>query len=76
MRLMNTQTLQLTEFISDDETPPYTILSHTWEREEVIYQQWESKEITDISHMKGYVKIKNFAERAAADGFSWIWVDT
>jgi len=76
MRLINTQTWQATEFLSDDEIPRYAILSHTWEEEEVVFEQWERKEVIDISHKKGYSKIKNFGERAAADGFSWIWVDT
>ena len=76
MRLINTQTWKATEFLSDDEIPRYAILSHTWEEEEVVFEQWERKEVIDISHRKGYLKIKNFGERAAADGFLWIWVDT
>ncbi|KAK7456050.1 HET domain-containing protein [Colletotrichum acutatum] len=37
MRLINVNTLQLEEFF-DDETSHYTILSHTWERDEVTFQ--------------------------------------
>ena len=38
MRLLNTSTLELQEFNSD-ETPKYAILSHTWgpKEEEVLY---------------------------------------
>ncbi|KAF5363040.1 hypothetical protein D9758_012636 [Tetrapyrgos nigripes] len=36
MRLLNTKTLRLEEFF--DEIPPYAILSHTWEDEEVTFQ--------------------------------------
>ncbi|KAK3681095.1 hypothetical protein B0T22DRAFT_485657 [Podospora appendiculata] len=35
MRLLNTQTLRLEEFFEAD-LPPYAILSHTWEKEEVL----------------------------------------
>jgi hypothetical protein len=34
MRLMDTRTLELKSFF--DEIPPYAILSHCWEEEEVI----------------------------------------
>lgn len=76
MRLLNTQTWKLVEFICDDEIPPYVVLSHTWEEEEVTFQQWEAKESIDISETKGHAKITSFGQRAAADGFSWVWVDT
>jgi hypothetical protein len=64
------------EFTSDDKVPPYAILSHTWEEEEVDFQHWESMEFFDISQMRGYKKIKHFGERAASNGFEWVWVDT
>ncbi|KAF2111297.1 hypothetical protein BDV96DRAFT_635013 [Lophiotrema nucula] len=38
MRLLNTRTLRLTEFI-DDERPPYAILSHTWGKAGVSFQE-------------------------------------
>jgi hypothetical protein len=37
MRLVNTTTIQLHEFF-DDEIPPYAILSHRWETDEVTFQ--------------------------------------
>ncbi|KAK1453902.1 HET domain-containing protein [Colletotrichum melonis] len=37
MRLINVNTLQLEEFF-DDEIPLYTILSHTWGKDEVTFQ--------------------------------------
>ncbi|KAF4334526.1 heterokaryon incompatibility protein het-E-1 [Fusarium beomiforme] len=81
MRLLNTNTWTLHEFISDDEVPPYAILSHTWDKEEVNFQQWESiatskDAASDIYSMKGYHKIKQFGEKAAGNGFSWVWIDT
>lgn len=76
MRLINTQTWDFKEFISDDQIPRYAILSHTWEEGEVTFQQWEARATVDISHMQGYKKIMGFGEMAASSGFQWIWVDT
>jgi hypothetical protein len=76
MWLLNTQSLQLREFISDDGIPPYAILSHTWGGEEVTYQQWQSPDHAAIRHMKGYQKVLRFAQQATAASFEWAWVDT
>ncbi|KAM6513508.1 hypothetical protein FALCPG4_015916 [Fusarium falciforme] len=81
MRLLNTHDWTLNEFISDEEVPPYAILSHTWDENEINFQQWESMAISDIMasdiySMKGYHKIKQFGQKAASDGFDWVWIDT
>src|SRR5271155_3638576 len=41
MRLLHARTKQLREF-TEKETPAYAILSHTWGREEVSFQDVES----------------------------------
>jgi hypothetical protein len=81
MRLLSTHNWTLKEFLSDNEVPPYAILSHTWDKDEVTFQQWESLAISDIvtsdiKSMKGYQKIKQFGQKAASHGFDWVWVDT
>jgi hypothetical protein len=76
MRLLNTDTWEMTEFISHDQIPPYAILSHTWESQEVTYQDWESREASGIEHLAGFRKIKGFGENAALCGYQWVWVDT
>jgi hypothetical protein len=76
MRLLSTQNWEMKEFISDGEVPPYAILSHTWNEEEVSFQQWETIPCSDINHLKGYKKIRKFGEQAAIRGFDWVWVDT
>jgi len=76
MRLLNTHNWEIQAFISDNEVPPYAILSHTWDEEEIDFQQWEGMVVSDISHRKGYNKIKQFSEKAAGNGFGWAWVDT
>ena len=77
MRLLNVRSGLMCDFISDDDIPIYAILSHTWEtNQELSFQQWENREVSDVSHKRGFVKIEQFREKAAEDGFDWIWVDT
>jgi hypothetical protein len=39
MRLLHTTALELKSFISPlSDAPPYAILSHTWETEEVLFE--------------------------------------
>ncbi|THU95454.1 HET-domain-containing protein, partial [Dendrothele bispora CBS 962.96] len=72
MRLLHTRTLQLHEFQTD--IPPYAILSHTWEKEEVTFR--------DIIHLHiakrkaGYRKVKKACVHARRYNFDWIWIDS
>ncbi|THV00334.1 hypothetical protein K435DRAFT_818340 [Dendrothele bispora CBS 962.96] len=61
MRLINTMTLQVVEFLGID-VPPYAILSHTWGDEEVTFP--------------GFIKILKSCELARRDGFEYIWNNT
>lgn len=72
MRLLDTQTLELRSFNSGA-VPTYAILSHTWEDEEVTLQQFHTR---DGQRKKGYKKILDFCDEAAAEGYQWCWVDT
>ena len=45
MRLLNAHTLHFESFFSDDQTPSYAILSHTWGDEEVSYQDMMYEEV-------------------------------
>lgn len=74
MRLLHSQTLTLHEFM-EKEIPPYAILSHTWETEEVSLQEMLSGD-PSISKKKGYSKIYHCCQTALADGFEYAWVDT
>ncbi|KAH8896515.1 HET-domain-containing protein [Thozetella sp. PMI_491] len=71
MRLINTSTLQLKEFFG--KSPPYAILSHTWEDDEVSFQDMERGA---ASHRKGYAKIEWTCRLAEQRGLQWAWVDT
>ena len=62
------------DFIEDNETPPYAILSHTWvEGEEVTFEDLTNGTGKD---KLGYEKIRFCAERAKHDGLQYFWVDT
>lgn len=76
MRLLNTKSWLLEDFIADESVPRYAILSHTWLDEEVTFTQWQQQSELDISKLKGYRKIRSFGSRAAEDNFEWVWVDT
>lgn len=68
--------VSLTRDLSENERPPYAILSHTWaqdNREEVTYTEVETIE---GQKKPGYEKIRFCAEQARKDGISHFWVDT
>lgn len=74
MRLINTSTLQLDEFFGD-EIPSYAILSHTWTKEEVTLQEWQtSKQPTKTK--VGYKKVRDACNIAKELGYEWLWADT
>lgn len=71
MHLINTKTLQLEEFKA--EAPLYAILSHTWEEDEVDFQEFCSGQGINKA---GYQKITGCCRQAARDGYQYVWVDT
>ncbi|RSL60730.1 hypothetical protein CEP54_006582 [Fusarium duplospermum] len=71
MRLLNTERVELELFI--DEILLYAILSHTWEQEEVMFQDMEQGQAKD---KKGYAKINNCCSIARDNGYKYIWIDT
>ncbi len=84
MHLLNTSTKKLTEFV--DNTPPYAILSHTWDlaEEEVGFEDLEALHqgspdcgsTHPVALRSGYKKIQRCCEQARCDGLDWVWVDT
>ncbi|KAH7068983.1 heterokaryon incompatibility protein-domain-containing protein [Paraphoma chrysanthemicola] len=72
MRLLNVSTLLVEEFDQCD-VPPYAILSHTWEEEEVSLQDIQSG---SAYSKKGYAKIQSCCKQAREDGFTHCWIDT
>ena len=72
MRLLNTASITLREFLGEA-VPPYAILSHTWEREEVLLADIQSG---TASSKQGYSKLIGCCQKAAQHGFEWVWIDT
>ncbi|KAF5361612.1 hypothetical protein D9758_007357 [Tetrapyrgos nigripes] len=73
MRLLNTATLQLVDFIRD--IPLYAILSHTWGPEEVSLQDLQDPS-GKARQMAGFSKIQKSCELARNYHFEYIWIDT
>ncbi|KAF5329225.1 hypothetical protein D9758_018195 [Tetrapyrgos nigripes] len=72
MHLLNTKTLKLMEFYAD--IPWYAILSHTWEKEEVTFQDIQNLGTARLK--AGFAKVLNAYARARNYNFEWIWIDS
>ncbi|KAF5586398.1 het domain protein [Fusarium subglutinans] len=72
MWLMNTKTYKLENFVN----PPssYSILSHTWEGDEVFFQDMES--LPYARSKAGWKKIQMTCEASRQANFSYTWIDT
>lgn len=53
MRLLNIETLRLESYENADKAPPYAILSHAWEQEEVLFN-----DLQDQPHHKDFRDLK------------------
>ena len=72
MRLVNTSTLELHEFVGSN-IPKYAILSHTWEQGEVLFHDMANPAAL---HLPGFAKISRFCERARSENLEFGWIDT
>jgi hypothetical protein len=63
----------LTTFFADKIPQKYAILSHTWEEEEVTFE--DLRDGTGVEKA-GYEKIRFCGEQARRDGLEYFWVDT
>ena len=75
MRLINTSTLKLEEF-SEEDAPPYAILSHTWgnDSEELTFRQVVNGE-TDKGNL-GSIKLRGCCRQAQKEDLGYAWIDT
>jgi hypothetical protein len=76
MRLIDTASLEIHEFLREDGIPPFAILSHTWGDEECTLQQMQNLDNPLLSARKGYKKIQLCCMQALKDGYGWAWIDT
>ncbi|KAF2095361.1 HET-domain-containing protein, partial [Rhizodiscina lignyota] len=74
MRLIDTRTLELKEFLNID-LPKYAILSHTWEEEEITFEQFQGLH-DELKHLQGFKKIQNACEVARLEKLGYAWCDT
>lgn len=72
MRLINTKTLELEDI--PGQPPPYAILSHTWEKQEITYHEFQD-DVRRVTR-EGFKKIVLACEQAKKDGLEYVWVDT
>lgn len=62
---------------TSSDVPAYAILSYTWGKEEVTYQDMEANADVDKTVSKaGWRKIQFCAKQAAANGLQYFWIDT
>ncbi|USP76873.1 hypothetical protein yc1106_04147 [Curvularia clavata] len=78
MRLINTNTLELTYFVGD--APEYAILSHRWEDEEILFEDVSKIPLSSPENPArskfGFAKFIGTCALAANDGYEWVWIDS
>ncbi|THU87812.1 HET-domain-containing protein [Dendrothele bispora CBS 962.96] len=72
MRLLNTHTYRVEEFLTN--TPKYAILSHTWGKDEVTFQDTQNLDVAKVK--AGWSKVENACTYVRKYKFDWIWIDT
>ncbi|CAI0647514.1 unnamed protein product [Colletotrichum noveboracense] len=74
MKLIHIENLDIQEFF--DTPPPYAILSHTWEKDEVTFHDVSQKRVDGKA---GWIKITSFCKivnEYLLDPVKYVWVDT
>ncbi|KAI1871839.1 hypothetical protein JX265_005825 [Neoarthrinium moseri] len=74
MWLINVETHKLEEHYTCPEGQ-YAVLSHTWDGEEVSFQEYKCG-LDEAKKKKGYTKIEWTIRLAQRRGLAWAWVDT
>ena len=72
MRLINVRTYWLEEFYGH-QIPLYAILSHRWDKGEVLFQDMQTQHRRE---KKGWTKIAKCCELAQSHGWDYVWIDT
>jgi len=85
MRLLDVDTLEPKEFYGDN-IPPYAILSHTWDGDEITLQELQlvcgekqssrDEAAAQVRRKRGYHKVKSAADLASKRPLQYVWVDT
>ncbi|KAJ2980033.1 hypothetical protein NUW58_g7052 [Xylaria curta] len=75
MWLIETSTLKL-EFFTEVKKGSYAILSHTWEKEEISFEQFRNPTLHNLHRHPALHKISKTCHLASEKGVSYVWVDT
>lgn len=75
MRLLHVQTYQLKTF-SEKHRPRYAILSHTWGKDEVLFEDVCYKGFSYWKDKEGALKICQCCRVAWKNGYKYVWIDT
>jgi len=75
MRLLHTKSFELEVFLGNN-TPPYAILSHTWGKEEVLFEHVNGGLKPGTTKKLGWAKVRYSCAEAASDGYEYVWIDT
>ncbi|TEY61177.1 hypothetical protein BOTCAL_0173g00100 [Botryotinia calthae] len=75
MRLLDTKDAEnlLVQEFSQRNIPPYAILSHRWEEDEVTFEDIKNG---NFNQKKGFAKLEECRRRAREDKYDWVWIDT
>jgi hypothetical protein len=74
MRLLHAASLSFHDY-EGSSIPPYAILSHRWEGEEVTYQEFKDRK-AGTQRKSGFKKINQCCNEARRDRLDYVWVDT
>ncbi|KAH7134785.1 heterokaryon incompatibility protein-domain-containing protein [Dactylonectria estremocensis] len=74
MRLINARTLKL-EVFNDPALTPYAILSHTWDGDEVSFEDMKDLK-TARTKTPSFSKIEAACRLVLGEGLDYVWVDT
>ena len=72
MHLLNVHNRTLEDFVGS--IPSYAILSHTWGKNEITYQ--DIRNPASVAYKAGWTKINGACSLAGEDGYDHIWIDT
>lgn len=77
MRLLNVHTFKLELFMGKErDIPPYAILSHTWEDEEIVFDDIQKIPLARLRQSPTFTKVAQTCHQAQRDDFDYVWIDT
>jgi hypothetical protein len=79
MRLLNTKSLRL-DYFQGEKIPKYAILSHTWEEEEILFEDLDPAKNPVEGQLattkRARDKFLGSVAMARGDGHDYIWIDS